>query len=173
MATLTSILGTDTVSSTRGVINTNFQNLNADTQYGYKSSTSSIFSSLLTADTTLSFQVGANEAWDFKAIIVPSVNSAVDGKYSFSGPTGTAIRWSHTFDAGLYASGSILGGFMGLGSVYNAGGVGQGSHDMYLGTVVSGATAGSVITLWAQVTHTPSSALSVLQGSHIIARRIN
>lgn len=138
-----------------------------------KSNVSSVFSNTLTADTDLRFNMGSNEVWQCKTVLISSVFTGADLQYSFSAPQGAAVRFTNVLDQQLYASNSILAGITGIGTIYTENGDGIGNYHVIDATVIGGANPGSVAVLLSQNTNVPSSALSMLPGSHIIAHRLN
>lgn len=164
MATVTSILSTDIVSDSRSTINTNFDNLNKQTQIVYKSTTQTTTTSVLTADTELSFLIGANEAWKMEMNLIGHADATSDLKYTFLVPAGANGYFTNDDALGQVPKmPSVMSTVSTTGSVF--GGIN--------GIFINGSVAGTVGFYWAQNTSTPSSVISINQGSNIIAFKLN
>ena len=164
MAILTSILATDIVSSTRSVINTNFQNINEQTRVIYKSSNQSIATSVLTADMELNFPIAANEAWQVRLYMPFSAPTVPDMKYTFLVPTGATGYFADDDSAQTANVPSAIGQLTGS------------SGDRVVGingVFINNSVAGNIAFYWAQNTDTVSSVSTVYKGANIIATKLN
>lgn len=160
MANTTSILSTDLVSDSRSVINNNF----AQKYIAYKSSSSSVINSVLVADESLSFPIQANEIWNIKGALVYTSATVADLKFMHTAPVG-AVGYIKVDDS---AGTATL-----LSSVINVSGSGSAAFAGSNGIFINGPVAGSVDFYWAQQTNTDSSVTTLLQGSNIIATKLN
>ena len=166
MATLTSILATNIVSSTRSVINTNFQNLNAQTQIIYKSADQTSASSVLASDSHLVFPVGVNEVWGLeKVFLLYNAAAAPDIKVGWTVPAGTTMAWEVE---GNYGSNVSL-----ASDTESMNGTGADAQFSLHGTIFVGSVAGNMTLRWAQNVNTASSIITLKQGSFIIAHKLN
>lgn len=196
MATITSILSTDTVSSSRGVINTNFQNLNSSKleqatigqifssvatnvavtpsvlgeiyKYVVKPMNTTINNSVLTADPHLKVNVNVNESWEMEGnLYMLAGNSVPDFKITYAVPTGTLWRAADNF-------GSNWGNDVtstptvtyGLSSV-------NGTMVRHFVQFQTNSVAGSIVAVWAQNTNVESSITALMNNSYLKFTRLN
>lgn len=133
-------------------------------------------STTLQDDDDLSFLVGANEVWSFRAVLYVTGPGDADMKVNVSIPSGatriigihaTAINQLNQGNATIDtrfddATGNLLPGTPGED---------RPSTQILTGVVWTGANAGSVTLRWAQLVSN-ATALTVRRGSHIVATRI-
>lgn len=165
MATLTSILATDIVADSRSTINTNFQNLNAQTVRLYLTNTQSILTSVLTNATGISLPLQLNEVWAIRVIALYNSPTVPDIKFSFSGPVSTNLRWIDDSTSGITISS--------IGSLIFSGGGAGDRIFVGSGTVTTGSVAGNLQLQWAQSIDSVSSITTLLQSTNIIATKLN
>ena len=166
MAQLTSILGTDTISSSRGVINNNFQSLNAQSQVIYKSSVQTTVSSVLVNDSELLVPIQANETLGVVLKLVGESGITPDFKYTFNAPIGTVGYFA---DDDAFSSATSVGGIRTIS--------GPGPNTPFIGGIngvfINNSVAGTIQFQWAQNVNTVSSVTSVFKGSNIIVTKLN
>lgn len=174
MATLTSILGTDTVASSRGVINSNFDALNTEvagvnssvlnTVRLVKTSDSSVISSTIIADDEIVLPIGANEIWSFQGAVLMSTAAAPDFQFGWTYPVGTTINWQQDDFADVVSTESDTRSITVTTTTPRLGGT--------YGVITASTVAGSVALRWAQNTNTPSSVTTLKAGTHLIANKL-
>lgn len=192
MSAVTSILAADIVSSSRGTLNTNFQNLNADKvevasaaqvlastlstvavtpsvlastdRWVFKNTDESTLTSVISADSVLRLNVGANEAWALQgAISFAAGNTVPDMKWGYTVPAGTTFNCYDVYQGTSFKESSpsvFLTAFA------------TDTTTIQLGTFIIGSVAGSITAVWAQNTHTPSSVATVLGETNLHFKRI-
>lgn len=172
MATITSLNNSDSGSTSRTTINTNFTNLNTDlekTKIIYKSSDETVNGSdTLQDDNELTFAIGANEKWAFTIYLRTSSGATPDFKYSLSVPSGATFTFWSTYNVTQVSN--LGGGYTDKAVVDGSGSFPIGS-DIANGSVINSSTTGSVTLQWAQNTSNASDT-KLLAGSYIIAHKL-
>ena len=119
----------------------------------------------------LSFAVAANEVWAFDGYLLVTGALSGDIKLAFTVPSGATLRWSGIGDDIVDGNGSETNWAV-IGTSGASAGYAIQTTETYIrvrGTVVNGATAGSVQLQWAQntsnVTATQVLVNSTLQAS--------
>ncbi len=170
MSTITTLGTSDTGSTSRGIINTNFSNLNTDKlessviQRVYKSADETVNNSTTYQnDDALLFAVGANEVWAFTLAIFFTSGTVPDIKFFIAAPASTTGQWAPSNSSTAITN--FEGGYIASGNgVVN-------DRFFISGVAITAGTAGNVQLQWAQNTATVSDT-KVLKGSYIIATRL-
>jgi len=115
-------------------------------------------------DDELAVDIGANETWAFRFVVQANAATAADLRFAVTAPTGATCRVGFIDPEGASSNGQY-----GCG-VSTAVVPGNGAVDVYeiVGTVTSGATAGTIRLQWAQFTANASNA-TVYAGSYVLA----
>lgn len=172
MATVTSILSNDLVSNSRNTINTNFDNLNKQIYITYKSSVQGNNTTTLVADDHLKFSIGANEIWQFNFGIQLNGSAVADSKFQVVAPSVIGGGYNILGAGQTQLDGEAINGFATTSAQIS---LLDGSINFWNinGFILNGSQNGSVAVAWAQQTSTPSSVLSALPGSYLIAHKLN
>lgn len=170
MTTITSLGANDSGSTSRGVINTNFTNLNTDKlessviQRIYKSADETVNGSdVLQDDNELVLALGVNEVWAYKGIFHFNSGGTPDIKFYFNKPSGTTFKMYEFLN---------LFGYIDESSSSTQGYGGSSTSFFYVeGIIQSSSTAGNFTVQWAQNTSNASDT-KLLAGSYIIAHKL-
>jgi hypothetical protein len=120
-------------------------------------------SDVLQNDNELFFEIGKNEIWEFRLVLISNSSAVADITAKWSAPIGTTGYWQQD-DFGAAAL-AITGSF-------NFDGEGADAIAGFYGVFIAGTVAGTIHLQWAQDTAEASNT-SVLRGSCIIAQRVN
>lgn len=128
---------------------------------------------VLLNDTELFVSVEANLTYAFQLDLIYEAGTAADYRWAFTFPTGAAVSWGeHSFDSGLAylpvgSSSYTSGNATGLGGA----GIGTQRTLMVNGTIVVGASAGTLRYQWAQLVSTVENTKTAA-GSTLVLRRL-
>lgn len=166
MAEITTLNENDSGSTSRGVINTNFSNLNGQVKIIYKTATETVNNSTtLQNDNELILPVLANEVWVFKLSVLYRSATTPDIKFGWTVPAGTTMSWA------LNDTAQAVFDESGAGQVAGAGSSTTSIAGNVNGIIFVGSTAGNVNLQWAQNVLEVSDT-KVLLGSNIIATKL-
>ena len=122
---------------------------------------------VLTNDSDLKFNIGANETWSFRFVAFMNSGTVPDIKFAVTAPAGATCTSGVIDGEGAVAVGNLA---CGVSSGLIAGSGAEDVHEI-MGTVVNGPTAGTVQLQWAQ--NTASAVVTVVRtGSYLTASRI-
>jgi hypothetical protein len=167
MASIGTLGASDSGSTSRTTINTNFTNLNDQVKIIYKSADETVNNSTtLQDDDHLSFSIAANEAWAFHLCLFYRAATTPDVKYALTVPASATYQLFSVQQFQAVGDGAAI-----TTAVANGSGASVTEGEMASGVVVNGANAGTVQLQWAQNTANASNT-KVLQGSYIIATKL-
>jgi len=132
----------------------------------YKSANETVNNSAtLQNDDDLFFSIGANETWTFRFVLFANSGTTPDLKAAVSAPSGASCMY-----AAIDAEAAVTTPQVTTCGTATAMLTGNGAYDVYevVGTVVNGATAGTVTLQWAQNTATAANTI-VAAGSYMHA----
>jgi collagen type VII alpha len=125
-------------------------------------------SATLQNDNDLYFNIGANETWTYRVVVIGNSGTTPDFKFAMTAPVGATCNY-----AGYDAEGAVTTPAITSCGTATALITGNGAQDVYelVGTVVNGSTAGTVRFQWAQNTATAANS-TVEPGSYLSANRV-